>query len=174
MDSFSLLLIILIPLLIFIFLLSFLVKRFPDYFPRRIVFNLKSFFIFILDIVLLYLIIFSYELGSSSGFIENSAQCYRVVIVYHSSVSRNIICSKMLNDIPQINFLVFGVVTLIIFVTINYLFLRRNADLKKVLFTNVDLLKDKKEGKMRKWFLPITLIITFIVIIIGYIFFSHL
>lgn len=147
-------------------------KKISTYFFKGVAFNSKLIFVLILYIVLFYLLTFSFILGIADGSTENGVQCYAVIVHSYSIAPATPICSTMLNNIPQINFIIFSIIILSLIIIISYLIFKRDVNLKNILLKEIDL--PKEEEKIRGSFLITALIITVIIIVYGYIFFNNL
>ena len=166
-------------LVLFIILLAylsllFLTKKYPAYFPKNILFRKKSVIFIFLSIAILYLTIAFLELGLSEVYKQNNINCYKGHVYYRSVLIDWDTCPVILNNFSQQNFLVISFISFLGLITLIYFFSKKNNDLIKVLFQEVDLFKEKKDRKIGKGFLAIVIPATIIIVIIGYIFFTNL
>ena len=162
---------ILLPVFLLILCLLFLVKKFPDYFPQKIVFGFKILSSLILDVMLIYLLFFSLNFSLADTFIKNGIKCYTVQVSYRAPASATDICSPVLNNISPIHFLVAALIIIGLLIVFNRAILRKKSDLNKILFNDVALLK---EGGIRKGFLATVITIAVILAVVGFIYLSNL
>lgn len=170
----SLIFLVLFVVLIAYLSLLFLSKKYPDYFPKNVLFRTDSVIFLFLSIVILYITIASLVLGLSEVYKQNDINCYKGHFFYKSTLIDWDTCPVILNNFSQQNFLVVSFVSFLSFIVLVYFFSKKNNDLIKVLFQEVDLFKEKKDRKIGKGFLAIVIPVTIIIIIIGYIFFTNL
>lgn len=161
-----------ISFVLFFSFLFFLIKRFPNDFPKKVLWSYKTFLFFIFEIFFLYLSIAFFLLSRSNSYIENGINCYKGYVRFKQITHNYDVCPVILNNFSQINFLYFSIVVFVLFVFIIYLLFKNNPKFFNVLFNNVDLFKEKKKTKISKGFIITVTIITLAVLIIGYMLFT--
>jgi hypothetical protein len=89
-----------ISFVLFFSFLFFLIKRFPNDFPKKVLWSYKTFLFFIFEIFFLYLSIAFFLLSRSNSYIENGINCYKGYVRF-KQITHNY-------DVSQVYFIFFS------------------------------------------------------------------